>query len=581
MGRKTGEAEWTRRITFLCFFFLAALYSQTLAQAQTPLHLDPTGRSGDAPKLLPEDRPAPPPTAILPPVSSLLTPKATQFPTVRVFVREIKVPGSTVFSATELAAVAAPYTNREATTEDLEELRLALTRLYVERGYINSGAVIPDQTVANGIITFQIIEGALSRVELEGNDWFRAGYLENRLTLDTGRPLNLNVLQQRLQLLQQNARIRRLNAELRPGIKLGESTLRVRVQEERPYSLLIGFNNYQSPTVGAERGLITLAHQNLTGNGDVLNVTYGRSAGIDPQLDTSYAFPITARDTTVSVRYRKNDFIVVEDPFAPLDVESESEIFGVTLRQPVYHTLHHEFAVSLVGERIYNKTFLRGEPFSFSLGARNGKSTVSALRLALEWTERTSTQVLAAQSRFSIGIDALGATNNGGGRADGQFFTWLGQFQWVRRLPWWDIHTIARMDLQLTTDPLLPVEQIAVGGRYSVRGYRENQLVRDNGFVASLESRIPIFHDTPWAETIQLAPFFDIGQAWNKDTPSPGRQTITSLGIGLRWAWSWTYVFQYRPELEVYWGHSLMNIETSGGDLQDSGVHMQFTVAVF
>lgn len=398
--------------------------------------------------------------------------------------------------------------------------------------------------------------------------------------MDTGPPLNLDGLQQRLQFLQQDARIRRLNAELRPGIRLGESTLRVRVQEERPYSLLIGFNNYQSPTVGAERGLITLAHQNLTGNGDVFNVTYGRSSGIDPQLDTSYAFPITARDTTISVRYRKNDFIVVEDPFAPLDVESESEIFGVTLRQPVYRTLRHEFAASLVGERIYNKTFLLGEPFSFSPGARNGKSTVSALRLSLEWTERTPTQVLATQSRFSLGIDALGATNNGGGRADGQFFTWLGQFQWVRRSPWWDMYTIARIDLQLSTDPLLPVEQIAVGGRYSVRGYRENQLVRDNGFVASLESRIPLFHETPWAETIQLAPFFDIGRAWNHDTPSPGRQTIASLGIGLRWAWSWTYILQYRPELEIYWGHPLMDIETSGGDLQDSGVHVQFTVAM-
>lgn len=77
--------------------------------------------------------------------------------------------GSTVFSATELAGATAPYTNRAVTTADLEELRLALTRLYVEKGYINSGAVIPDQTVTNGVISFQIIEGSLSRVELDLN----------------------------------------------------------------------------------------------------------------------------------------------------------------------------------------------------------------------------------------------------------------------------------------------------------------------------------------------------------------------------------------------------------------------------
>jgi hemolysin activation/secretion protein len=561
-----------------------AILDFTLSSAfgQGGLNLDPTGRSGDVRLPSLDQQPSTPsPVPFLPPIPPSSQEQSRQFPLVRVFVREIKVTGKTVFSPDELAAVTSFYLNRELTSETLEELRLALTRLYVNKGYVNSGTVIPDQTVADGIITFQIIEGSLSRVEIEGNHWFRAGYLEDRLALDIGPPLNLNALQQRLQLLQQDSRIQQVNAELRPGIRPGDSMLRVWVQEERPYSLLIGFNNYQSPSVGAERGLITLAHQNLTGHGDRFNVTYGRSVGIDPQLDTSYELPVTARDTTVSVRYRKNDFIVVEDPFGSLDVESESEIFGVTLRQPVYRTLQDEFAVSLVGERIYNKTFLLGEPFSFSPGARNEKSTVSAVRLALEWTERTPTQVLAAQSRFSVGLDALGATNNGGGRADGQFFAWLGQFQWVRRLPWWDIHTITRMDLQLTTDALLPVEQIAVGGRYSVRGYRENQLVRDNGFVASLETRIPIFHDTPWAETVQLAPFFDIGRAWNRDTPSPGRQTIASLGLGLRWAWSWTYVLQYRPELEVYWGHSLMDIETSGGDLQDSGVHVQFTVAVF
>ncbi len=488
--------------------------------------------------------------------------------------------GSTVFSPTELAKVTKAYLDREVTSAELEELRLALTRLYVDKGYINSGAVIPNPAVVDGVATFQIIEGSLIHIEVTDNNWFRTRYIEERIRVGTEPPLDLKALQQRLQLLQQDARIRRLSADLRPGIKPGESTLHVRVQEHRPYSLLIGFNNYQSPTVGAERGLITLAHQNLTGNGDVVHVTYGRSAGIDPQLDASYALPVTAHDTTVSVRYRKNDFVVVEEPFAPLDVESESEIFGVTLRQPVYRTPHHEFAVSLVGERIYNKTFLLGEPFSFSPGARNGKSTVSALRLALEWTERTPTQVLAASSRFSVGIDALGATNNGGGRPDGQFFSWLGQLQWVRRLPWWNIHTIARMDMQLTTDSLLPVEQMAVGGRYSVRGYRENQLVRDNGFVASLESRIPIFHDVPWAETVQLAPFFDIGRAWSHDTPSPGRHTLASLGIGLRWAWAWTYLLEYRPELEIYWGHALLNTPTTGGDPQDSGVHLQFTLAV-
>jgi hypothetical protein len=45
------------------------------------------------------------------------------------------------------------------TAEDLESLRLALTYYYVNHGYVTSGAVVPEQDVADGVLTMQIIEG--------------------------------------------------------------------------------------------------------------------------------------------------------------------------------------------------------------------------------------------------------------------------------------------------------------------------------------------------------------------------------------------------------------------------------------
>ncbi len=92
-------------------------------------------------------------------------------PVPRVFVRQIRVSGTTVFSDAELAAVTQDYVNRFVTSEDLEALRLALTRLYVNAGYVNSGAILPSQTVTEGIITFQIIEGALTQITVDGNRW--------------------------------------------------------------------------------------------------------------------------------------------------------------------------------------------------------------------------------------------------------------------------------------------------------------------------------------------------------------------------------------------------------------------------
>src|SRR5215470_16918409 len=122
----------------------------------------PTPRSGEQPPIFREEpRPAPPP--VLPPVVPPPLPGPQEpLSRERVFVREIRITGNTIFSAEEIGQVAAPYVNRELTAEDLESLRVALTLLYVNRGYVNSGAILPDQTVTEGVVTYQVIEGGLA-----------------------------------------------------------------------------------------------------------------------------------------------------------------------------------------------------------------------------------------------------------------------------------------------------------------------------------------------------------------------------------------------------------------------------------
>ena len=334
--RRPRALWWTPSVFLLCASLSVMACGTIQAWAQERLGVEPPRRPGLGEPSFLEERVPP----VLPrPVLPALPPPAPEEPARlsgrRVFVRQITVTGSTVFSEAALAAVTVPYVHREVTSEDLEALRLALTRLYIDAGYINSGAVLPDQTVTEGVVTYQIIEGELTSVTLEGQRWFRESYLRQRLTLDVEPPLSIGVLQDRLQRLQQDERIARLEAELRPGVQLGESTLHVRVEERLPVFVALEFNNYQSPTVGAEQGLITVADRNLTGNGDILSVTYGRSSGLNPQLDASYTLPLSPRETTFGLRYRRNNSSVVEATFAPLDIQSRSEIIPLSLRQPL------------------------------------------------------------------------------------------------------------------------------------------------------------------------------------------------------------------------------------------------------
>ena len=197
---------------------------------------------------------------------------------VQVFVRDIMVTGNTVFSDEEIAKVTAPYKNRTLATEDLERLRLALTLLYINKGYLTSGAIIPDQDVQAGVVAVHIIEGMLTNIHVEGNRWFRSSYIHDRIELGSETPVRMEPLQDQLQILQQDRRIERINAELKPGDAPGQSELNVRVQDKQPFHAIMEVNNYQTPLVGEFKGIGTLVDDNLTGNGDPLSLSYGSPA---------------------------------------------------------------------------------------------------------------------------------------------------------------------------------------------------------------------------------------------------------------------------------------------------------------
>jgi hemolysin activation/secretion protein len=538
---------------------------------------------------------AEPPEQVLPPLVPP-RPDITLPPRVRVFVQRVNVVGSTVFPPAVLAKITERYENRYLTQEDLQALRLELSQFYVDRGFVNSGVILPDQTIRDGQITYQVIEGGLTELNISGNRWFRTGYLRSRL--EPAAPLNVNELQRDIQLLLDDPRIQRLRVDLKPGLRPGESVLDVLVEDRQPFRLYLDVDNYQSPSVGAERGIVTLENVNLLGWGDVLTLRYGRSDGLNPLLDFRYAVPVTPWDTTVSFQYRKNAFSVVEEPFEELNIETDSKIFTAAIRQPLYRTPQTVVAVELIGERLEATTSLFGRGFPLLPGSsEDGRTVVAALRVAQEFVHRTQSQAIALRSRFSVGIDALGATvNSDPDEPDGRFFAWLGQVQWATRLPVLDSQLIARADVQLTPDPLLTLEQVSIGGRFTVRGYRENTLVRDNAFLASVELRVPLLRNSRWADYLELAPFFDYGRGWNAVGSTPDPIDISSVGIGLRWALTFPGVLSVRPQFEVYFGWRLRDVRIVGkaDPLQDivvtkdgneekgkAGLHFQFVLAVF
>ena len=139
----------------------------------------------------PEKIPAPAdliPQPQTPPMSDGPKPAdAAQTLTVEKFV----VTGSTVFSQAEFDRVTAPFVGRVITLAELYSARSAITQIYVDKGYITSGALIPPQTLKGGIVEIQVIEGRLEKINVTGNKRLRSGYVSSRIGLGTQTPLNL------------------------------------------------------------------------------------------------------------------------------------------------------------------------------------------------------------------------------------------------------------------------------------------------------------------------------------------------------------------------------------------------------
>src|SRR6266496_2791963 len=505
-------------------------------------------------------------------------------------VKEFRFVGNHAFSTGDLAKQVEKYKNRELTAEDLEQARQDLTLLYINKGYVNSGAVLPEQDGKNGIITFELVEGRLTGINLKGNFWFRPWWLRNEMRRGAGRPLNFNKLKEALQLLRQNPTISQINAELRPGGVPGESILDVDIKDTQPFRFAIEFDNKRPPSVGAEIVQARFTDLNVTGHNDFLEIIYGIAhsnsadsfedfdfSGLD-NISGTYVFPVTPWATTLALNASKSDTSVLQAPFTSLNINSKLEEYGATIRQPLYHTLSNEIAVSLTAEKRRAETFLLGLPFSLSPGAVNGVTSDFALRFTQEFVNRSQVHVLALRSTFNVGIDAFGATNSGM-EPDAEFFYWLGQGQYVRRLWNTDNLLVLRLNAQFSTDPLFNIEQFVLGGSDTVRGYIENDILRDNGIFGSAEVRVPIWYGKEHHPILMVAPFFEIGSGWNVKTnqvPDSQLETLPSVGLGL--------IFQptRRVFAQFYWGYAFnRSLVPSGNNLQDYGIHFLVSVNAF
>ena len=508
---------------------------------------------------------------VLPPIDSKVLGMAK--PTsIIIRIKDVIFSGNTVFSATELHNLAEPFLDRDLDASALEELRYRISQHYLRLGYLNSGAVLPSQNLQNRILHIHIVEGRLSTLQVQGEGWLHPDYLRKRLT--NNKPFNVKTLQQRYLQLLNDPLIEHLNGNLKPLPTLGESALELKVTRALPYQLALHLNNYNPPSIGAEQMQVEAWLRNLTRWGDKLDFRFDLSQGA-ANYSGGWAIPITSDDTLFDFHFETGRTSVIEEPLGQVDISSYVNNFTWSLSHPFYRDIDQSILLGVGFSSRNNQTQLMGRDFSFVEGLATGQSKTTALRFFQEYLGRFERHAVALRSSFSVGIDTFGATiQKSENTPDSQFFAWLGQLQYAYKLLDNGAQLRLHGNLQLSTEPLLPQERIAIGGVYSVRGYRENELVRDNGYSASIELAYPLLTpDDHLFGQLTLVPFMDFGSAWNVAEAS---ETLHAIGGGLNWQ------LAKHLKADFYYAYALKAApRKTSHDLQDAGIFFNLSLLAF
>ena len=510
--------------------------------------------------------PAPSGPFVLPPVPPA---EAAKPGPQHIRLKTVMFQGNRAVATAELESIAAPYIGRVLDAAQVEELRRNITLRYVERGYVNSGAVQVSGPFEDGVLVFRLVEGRVSRVQVHGQERLRQEYIVDRLVPDPGAPLNVNALRERFQMLVEDPLFSRINARLVPDASPGEAILDLDVVRARPYQMTAYVNNYRPPSIGANAVGVSAQMRDLTGLGDLLELDAQEpiEGGTTKHYMIGWRIPVNSLGTAVLTRIDQGRAVVKEAPLNVLNIASKLNSIDVGISHPIVQSLRHRFVVGVdyVDQKI--DSTLLGEGFSFTPGVPAGQTRANEWRFFQDATYRSETNAGVLRSTFNFernNNQAVGSPLE----PPSSYQYWLGQAQYAHRLNDRGMQLVVKGALQRAQTNILPIDAISIGGVNSVRGYRENQLIRDNGQLLSAQLDVPLLPTTRAAQ-LTAGPFFDWGRGRNVGGES---DELSSIGIASRYSW---HGLRVDVAAAKRLAHPSSVDANKHGTLQDKGIHFQ------
>ncbi len=455
-------------------------------------------------------------------------------------VRQLRVEGNTVFDSATLQALLVSMQDKRLTLPQIAEGIEAITAYYRAAGYPLARAIIPAQTIEDGLVRVLVIEANWGQVELRNNSAVKDAVLLRTLSnLEKGSVIRLDALERATLLLSDLPGVAP-RALLRAGQELGSSDLVVDVQPGAPWNASLSVDNFGSRYTGVARTNANVQWNNPLGRGDTLglNSLNSQNGGLD-YVRVAYELPVWRPGMQAGVDSSGMDYRL-GDTAASLAASGKAHTSSVWLRSALVRSPRanlnarlgfgnnvlqdHVDSTGVKTDRTVNVWSLEFSGERQDDWLAGGKNT---LGLALYGGRVGFDDATAAA------LDASTANTAGGfGRA-----TWsLSRSQALGA----GVSAVLSMNGQWAQKNLDSGQKFSIGGTTSVRAYRSAVLSGDSGAFGSLELRyiLPLPQAMEQTGTWQLAAFVDSAMVQtNKNPWSSGSNeaSLNGAGLGLNW----------------------------------------------
>lgn len=428
---------------------------------------------------------------------------------------EIRIHNATMLSETEQHNVTDSYLGKCNGIQSLNALADALTKLYIDKGYITSRVYIVPQDISDGIVDLYAIEGKIARVISDNSKTAGAFIgLEDDL-------LDLNDLETAIEQVNR-LRSNETTMKLIPSNTEGSTDVVLNTNEKLPFFASFSMNNYGSDATGKYQLYGGFVWENFFGFSDTLSINFnttdkqekGRKSFGD---SFTYSFPLgkwlweagLSHFTYNQTVYGLNDAYISR---------GESDVYSLGTTYKLFHTRTQN--IELNGQIARKKNLSLIDSALIETSTYN----LSVGKAGMKYVYRQPSWEMYLLLDYYHGLNVFKPTTDGSLKHD--FSKWTlaaGATKYFNtELPiTYNVSGYA----QYSNNLLYSAEQISIGGAYSIRGFQTQNIAGSSGWYCR--------NDVSFQTAPNLSPYiaYDIGHIKSAEDTSGG--TLSSATIGL------------------------------------------------